>query len=174
MSRFVRAVTLFVPLAAFGAGCGREFFPDALPLTADEVDAIVSSSVLEPQEKRNQLSASGLDEVTINTLLRNERLANQFGGDLSVALEKVENDSFSTLTPDEIQYFGDATTVAVYTDEEALAIAELFDDYQIDSATDLTDFLDDPATELPSAIDETNLRGVFIDASLDAVRDTLS
>lgn len=174
MLRFIEIKTFLISATVLVAGCGQNFFPESLPLLSDVLDGIVNDGSLDPQEKRDKLAAYGIDDVTINTLLRDERLANQFGGDLTSAMDKVENSRFATLTPDEVQYFGDATDLTTYADAEALAITELFQDESINSSDDLQAFLDDPATELPTAIDETNLKEVFINASLDTIRDKLS
>jgi hypothetical protein len=154
-------------------GCGQTQFPAALGATLEQVDGIRNDDTLEPQEKRNALAEFGIDPVTINGLLPDERLANQFGGSLSSAFEKVSQDRLTELTPDEVQYYGDATEVTTYSDAEAQAIVEFFNDNEIDSRAGLEDELDSPETELPAAIDETNLREVFVNTSLEDVRDKL-
>jgi hypothetical protein len=154
-------------------GCGQTEFGAALDATLAQVERIRGDESLEPREKRDALAEFGIDAVTINGLLQAERLANQFGGDLSSAFEKVSNDRLSEMTPDEVQYYGDATEVTTYGDAEAQAIVALFVDNNLDSRADLEGFLDDPATEVPAAIDETNLREVFVDTSLEDVRAKL-
>ncbi len=168
------ATILFGTTLSLAVGCGQSEFPAALDATLEQVDDIRNDESLEPQEKRDALAAFGIDPVTINGLLRAERLANQFGGDLSSAFEKVSNDRLSEMTPDEVQYYGDATEVTTYGDAEAQAIVELFADNNLNSRADLEDFLDDPATEVPAAIDEANLREVFVDTSLQDVRTKLA
>lgn len=170
-----------VPATILGAigliwatGCGQTVYDDALPPTLEQVDEIRNSSTLEPQEKREALAAFGLDPVTINGLLQGERLANQFGGSLSSAIDKVSDGRFSEMTPDEVQYYGDATDVTTYADVEAQAIVDFFNDENVDTVEDLEAFLEDPATELPAEIDEVNLEEVFINTSLSYVRDKLS
>ncbi len=156
-----------------GAGCGQYFFPAALGATLAQVDEVRNSSTLQPQEMRDELADYGIDSVTINGLLVDIRLANQFGGDLSSAYNKVVEDRLSEMTPDEVQYYGDATAVTTYSDAEAQAIVNLFGDNDIDSQTELEEWLDHPANELPPEIDEADLRAVFIDTSTDDVRDKL-
>jgi hypothetical protein len=182
MKRDWLAATLVTGLSmSLVAGCGQTEFDDALGVTLEQVDDIRASGALTPQEKRDALAAYGLSPVMINGLLQDERLANQFGGDLSSAYDKVVNHQLTEMTADEIQYYGDATDVTTYDDEEALAILHFFADEGIDgvgeeginSRKELEDYLDDSATGLPPEIDETNLRGVFITTSLSYVRDKL-
>jgi hypothetical protein len=155
------------------AGCGQTDYPATLNATLQEVDEIRNSSTLEPQEMRDALAAFGIDAVTVNGLLWKVRLANQFGGDLASAYDKVVNDQLAEMTPDEVQFYGDATDEVTLDDAEAQAIADFFRDDSIDSLTELEDFLDDTANELPTGVDEENLRAVFIDTSTDDVRDQL-
>ncbi len=155
------------------AGCGQTEFPNAFDVILQDVDDVINNGSLDPQQKRNVLASWGIDEVTINGLLRDERLANQFGGSLESAIGKVSGGQMSTLTPDEVQYYGDASDVTTYPDDEAQAIVDFFERYGIDTPDDLTAFLGDPANELPEEIDQTNLEEVFINTSIDTVRDKL-
>ena len=154
-------------------GCGQVFYPAALGLSLEDVQEIINNDSLDAQEKRERLADNGIDEVVINGLLKDERLANQFGGDLESAYDKVVGDQMTEMTPDEVQYYGDATDQTTYDDTEAQAIVDFFIDNEIDSLTELEDYLDDDTQEIPSAIDETNLRSVFIDTSTDDVQDKL-
>jgi hypothetical protein len=158
---------------ALASGCGQTDYPAALDATLEEVDQIrdPNQDMLTPSEKRDALAAFGIDPVTINGLLEGERLANQFGGDLSSAYEKVANDRLPDLTPDELQYYADATDTTTYGDAEAQAIVDFFAANEINSLADVEDFITDPTKVLPSDIDETSLRSVFVDTSLDTVRD---
>lgn len=158
---------------ALAAGCGQSSFDAALAPSLEDVGAIRDDESLEPQEKRDALTDLGIDAVTINGLLENVRLANQFGGGLSSAYDKVVNEQFSEMTPDEVQYYGDATGQATYADAEAQAIVDLFNEHDIDSPSELQDFLDDPLIALPTAIGESTLIAVFITTSPDGVRDEL-
>jgi hypothetical protein len=167
------ARTLTVIGLALAVGCGQTSFDAALAPSLEEVEAIRDDDSLEPQEKRDALTDLGIDSVTINGLLKDERLANQFGGDLSSAYYKVVNGHFSEMTPDEVQYYGDATGQTTYADTEAQAIVDLFNERNIDSPQDLEGFLDDPLVALPTAIGESTLIAVFITTSTDDVRDEL-
>lgn len=156
-------------------GCGETNYPAALDASLEQVDQIrdPNNNVSSPSEKREALAAFGIDPVTINGLLQGERLANQFGGDLASAYEKVVNDRLPDLTPDELQYYADATDTTTYADAAAQAIVDFFVANEIDSRADVEDFITDPTRVLPSGIDETSLRSVFVDTSLDTVRDKL-
>jgi hypothetical protein len=156
-------------------GCGQTQFPNALDPTLEQVNSIRDSDSLDPQEKRDALAAFGIDPVTINGLLVDERLANQFGGDLSSAYQKVANNRMTELTPDEVQHYGDATDITSYSDEEAQAIFEFLNETGdgISSRDELRGFLDDPTSVLPTEIDETVLRNVFVETGLSVVRDKL-
>ncbi|MBU0617909.1 MAG: hypothetical protein KKI02_09350 [Planctomycetes bacterium] len=155
------------------AGCGQTYFPDALDATLEQVDLIRNSDTLEPQEMRDELAEYGIDPVTINGLLSGVRLANQFGGDLSSAYNKVVNGQLTEMTPDEVQFYGDATDQVTYDHAEAQATVDLFRNNDIDSVAELEEWLDQPANELPLGVDEENLRSVFIDTDTDDVRDEL-
>jgi hypothetical protein len=167
------ATTLTGISMLLAAGCGQTEFPAGLDATLEQVDRIRNDDALEPQEKRDALAALGIDPIIINGLLQAVRLANQFGGDLSSAFDKVSTNRLSEMTPDEVQYYADATDVTTYGDAEAQAIVDFFKDNSVDSRGGLEKLLDESATEVPAAIDETNLRDVFVETSLDDVRDKL-
>lgn len=200
LSRAIRRYQfLATGLASVGvlmaAGCGQPWYPNALGATLEQVDLIRNSDTLEPQEKRDELARLlGIEDpndpnsagaVLLNGLLQGERLANQFGAEYSPPLlsayNKVNDNEHRRMTPDEVQYYGDATDQTTLDDAEAQAIAdlfrELFPEGTLDDETDwqdlLTEYLDDPATELPPEIDEVNLRSVFIETDPDYVRDKL-
>jgi len=158
---------------AWLAGCGQTNFPDAVDSNLTAVDRIRNDATLEPQEKRDRLANLGFDEITINALLRDDRLANQFGGDLESALDKIIGGSYSTLTPDEVQAYGDATAVTTFSDEAAQRIADLFLNQSINSADQLSEYLDDPGRVLDPDIDETDLTEVFVDFDPDDALDAL-
>ena len=173
LRNLILTTTLAGLSAALSAGCGQTEFPAVLDATLEQVDTIRDDESLEPQQKRDALAEFGIDPPTINGLLQEQRLANQYGGDLSSAFDKVADDQLAAMTPDEVQFYGDATDVTTYDDAEAQAIVDLFNDNDLDSRDALEDFLDDPASEVPGTIDEAHLRDVFIDTSLDDVRDKL-
>lgn len=185
MRRSLRVLTILVGIGlTLAAGCGQTEFSAALDASLQAVERIRNDNSLEPQEKRdalaNELNLDPNDPNTdalINGLLQGEPLANQFGGTLSSAFDKVthvDDARWTDLTPDEVQFYGDAADVTKYADAEAQAIVDFFNDNAtINTSDGLEDFLDNPANELPAAIDETNLRAVFIDTSVNDVRDKL-
>lgn len=155
--------------------------PNAHPTALPEVNAIRDDGDLTPQEKRAALAALGFAPTTINALLRDERLANQFGGDLRSAYDKVTSDQIDALTPDEIQAYGDGANEAEdsndYTldDAEAQVLVDFFDANAIQSEGDLVDFLDDPAkaATVPTGIPEGILNDLFIEFDPDALLEVL-
>jgi len=136
-----------------------------------EVNRIVQNTGLTPTEMRTQLAALGLDPVTINGLLQAQRLGNQFGGDLRTAYTKITQPDFTSLTPDEVQAWGDAasnldpndTLSVTLTDAEAEAIVTVFRDEGLKSPAELTTFLDDPNSNVPSVIPAGVLKSLFVD-----------
>ncbi len=154
-----------------GVGCGSFTIYGALPITTNDLDQLVRNDALEPQEKRDQLAGLGIDPLTINALLQDERLGNQFGGDLDSALDKLIHETWVELTPDEVQFYGDVTAVTTYSDAEAQAIVDFFRENEVNSADALTELLDSPNTVVPSDIDETNLREVFVNTDPQDIRD---
>ena len=75
-------------IASF-SGCGQQDFPSALGLSIGQINIILNSD-LSAEEKRDALAAFDIDPVTLNGLLNDERLANQFGGSLASAIGKVQ------------------------------------------------------------------------------------
>ena len=94
-------------VSLFVYGCPPEDYPALVPATLQQIDPIVNSTTLTPQQQRVQLEALGVVPETINSLLRNERTGNQYGGDLRTAYTKVTLPNFVLLTPDEVQIYGD-------------------------------------------------------------------
>lgn len=167
MAGFIRSG----PAILLGAilGCGQFNFESDLPITLEDLNALRSDTSLDPDEKRFALEDLGIDPVVINGLLRDQRLANQFGGNLTSAYGKVTAGTFSDLTPDEIQYYAETAADITYSDAEAQVIANFFADTGINDASALESFLDDPASFLDPDIDDQNLRAVFVDADPDDV-----
>jgi hypothetical protein len=168
----LRAAATFVATAVLG-GCGQTNFPADLNTNLEQVEEIRDSDDLLPQQKRDELESLGLTPVQINGILRDERLANQFGGTLETAIQKVMSQTLSQLTPDEVQAYGDATGITEYSDSQAQAIADFFADNGISTAESLETLLDDATTEIPTEIDEDNLRAIFVDTVPDDLLDQL-
>lgn len=161
------------------AGCANYVTPsDAIPgASIAAVDAIRDSDDFGAQEKRQMLASLGLDSLLIDAILTDVREANQGGGDLASALEKIRGGRYSELTPDEIQIYsdaiaGDATavgsettvgseTVAV-TDEGAANISAFFTANNLNTAGELDDFLNDATKVVPDGVPEDVLQSVFV------------
>jgi len=163
------------------AGCSYTIsdFEHALPATLEEVGRIRNNADLTGQQMREELQQLGFPPLIINALLSEQRTANQFGGDLRSAWEKVFGERFSELTPDEIQLYADAANeVSVklpfdLTDEAAQAMVDLFGEHSIATKDDLQAFLDDPGSEIPSSIPDDALLDVFIDFDPSQLTDSL-
>lgn len=163
----MRCVLLGLLVLTLG-GCGLVSGPDDIGPNFDEVAAIVNNTDLSAQVRREQLRDLGINDTTINGLLQGERTGNQFGGDLRSAYAKVSGDSYATLTPDEIQIFGDAARTSggpnfTISDAAAQAIRVFFDDQGINNADDITSFLSDEDNIVPAAIPAGLLQQLFVD-----------
>lgn len=168
----MRTTAAFLVLGAAAllvCGCPREDFPAAAPVTLEEIDPIRNDPGLTVQEKRARLEELGLAPLTINALLRGERLGNQFGGDLRTAYAKVTAPDFQALTPDEIQIYGDAASQldsaddlnVTLTDDQAQKIVEFFFRQDISSAEQLEAYLD-AGGSVPAAIPAGVLEDLFV------------
>src|SRR5262245_2403967 len=144
------------------SGCGTEHFPgevDAANLT--EVNQVRNNASLTGQEKRDQLRALGFDDVTINGLLRAERTANQFGGTENTAFDKVTGDLLLSMTPDEIQLYGDLTAATVFTDAQAQELSKLFIDNLIATVDELETWLNENDIDSPNGLTDENVQAVL-------------
>lgn len=165
-------------LLALG-GCGLDTFYSTLPPTLREIDAIAADDSLSPQEKRLRLEELGLEPLVINAVLADQRTANQFGGDLRSAYDKVVGGQFDQMTPDEIQLYNDAARSASNTisftlsDAEAQAIRDLFVNNDIQTEAELSAFLANPENEVPAPIPDGALQQLFVDLDPALVRDQL-
>lgn len=157
------------PGAAALAGCGQTDFEADFGVSLEMVQEVIDDEELTSQETREALAALGIDEVTINALLRADRVANQFGGDLRSAFLKISGGRFGELTPDEAQVYGDATQVTEFSDTEAQAIVDFFVEVGVNDADALQTLLDAPGFQIPTGIDDVNLREVFVDFDPDDV-----
>lgn len=155
------------------AACSPTNLPANIGPTVQQVNRIVNDSDLTPQEKRESLRALGIDDVTINGLLVAERLGNQFGGDLESAYLKVVGRRLNEMTPDEIQFYGDATDETTYGDTEAQQIADFFVAAGITSQASLADYLENDSLEVPPLIDRDILEAVFVTFNSGDILDQL-
>ncbi len=164
----------FIGLAAaclvcgFSLGCGTTDFPNDVPANTADVDEIVSDTDLMGQEKRDQLAALGFSQTTINSLLRDDTTANEFGGDLTSAFNKITGGQLNQLTPDEVQlYVGaveDAGGPSVnMPDDGAQASVDYFVLNGVTTRAELETALANPAIDVPGVIPTGALPDVFVD-----------
>jgi len=157
-------------LVVFLSACNVSV-PDAVPPDLQDVTRIRDNADLTAQQKRAQLADLGLSTTLINAVLQDERLGNQYGGDLRTAYEKVTDGRLNALTPDEVQIYADEASdtdsgfTYDLTDEEAQAIVSFFKNNRIATQDDVSAFLDDPAksVNISKDIPENSLRDLFVD-----------
>lgn len=179
--RKILVAAALVLVAALSVGGCPEATRFDFPTEFVDVNRIVGDANLSPQEQRELLRLEGLSDSTINAFLRDERLGNQFGGDLTSAFNKITLDQFADLTPDEVQSYGDAATAvdsqvgATLNDANAQAIVNLFRAEDIDNADELAAFLAEPSNviNLPDTIPDGVLQDLFVDFDPERVRDRL-
>jgi len=78
-----------------------------------------------------------------------DRLNNQGGGTVLSAVAKVASDDLTSLTPDEIQLLAEGAEgllpdvdLPPLTDEQAQAVADVLDEYDLDSLDEVSVFVD--------------------------------
>jgi hypothetical protein len=170
MPRRLAILTLSAAVLYIFACDGPRVFENELGVRVATVNDIRDSD-LSASEKRARLREYGIDDLTINAILRGERTGNQYGGTRVSAVTKVREGRLDEMTPDEIQIYSDAVDdlngsdeiTFVLSDEEALAVADLFGDNSLQSRTELADFLDDPGNSVSPTIPEDFLQTAFVD-----------
>ncbi len=158
-----------------GGGCPSELYSNTLDAALDEIDMIREDSNLTAQEMRIALAELGISERTINALLIDERLANQYGGDLRSAYAKVVEPDLKALTPDEIQIYGDEASAVdssddldvELTDNEALTIRNWFERRNVATPAELVVALEDSSTVISDETLADTLEALFIDFDSD-------
>lgn len=161
----VAALSCVVLLAG---GCPPETYPDLVPATQAEITRIHDDDTLRPQEQREQLEALGLSPSTINAILQDKDLGNQYGGTLRTAYLKVVEPDFQALTPDEIQIYASAATslqsaLAIsFTDVQGQAIVDFFASADLSSPAELAAFLEATPEFVPSSVTAANLQSLFV------------
>jgi hypothetical protein len=155
-------------VALLAGGCPPETFPDLVPATLAEITRIQAEDTVRPQDQREELEALGLSPSTINALLRDKDLGNQFGGDLRSAYLKVVEPDFQALTPDEIQIYAAAATTLQsslgisFTDVQAQDIVDFFSSADLSSPEELAAFLEATPEFVPSSVTAANLQSLFV------------
>ena len=154
--------------ALLAGGCPPENYPDLVPVTQEQITRIHDDTTLSPQQQRTQLEALGLSPLTINVVLQDKPLGNQFGGDLRTAYLKVTKPDLEALTPDEIQIYASGASSAQtslnisFTDAQAQDIVDFFAANDLSSPAKLTAFLDATPEAVPPSVTADNLRSVFV------------
>lgn len=162
------------------AGC-PENYATLLPTTVQEIEFIRTDSSLSASVKRERLADLGLGPSEINAILRDERLGNQFGGNLRTAFDKVTGGSLTTLTPDEVQVYGDEASDVddalnlSLNDVQAQAMVDTFRLNSLATVTQLAAFLEDPvnAARIPANVPDGALRDLFINFDPQRLTDRL-
>ncbi len=168
--RFV-CISVLVGAIAVLAGCPSDNYPTDVGTNMQDVERIRTDTSLTPQQQRDQLAALGFDSDTINALLSITRLANQGGGTLRTAYVKITGGQLNALTPDEVQYYGDAVSAfdpngvfnTTLTDAQAQAIVTLFQQNNLRTTADLSNWLANANNVVPATIPANTLKPLFID-----------
>ncbi len=172
-------LSLVVPFLTLAIGCEISSFPNSVPASLEDVNAVRDDADLTAAEKRAELERLGIDTFTINAILTDDRTGNQFGGDLESAHAKVSGQRLNDLTADEVQIYADAASEEdssfsfEITDEEAAATVNLFVENKIDSTDVLSTFINDPSNVIPVVIPEDFLNNVFLDFDPSLLLDQL-
>ncbi len=156
-------------------GCPDENLNDDAGVTLFDVNLIRNDDGLTVQQQREELVALGLTPRIVNALLQDERLGNQYGGDLRSAYEKIAGDDFTALTPDEVQIYVDAASAADEDDEldveladdEAQTIVSFLTANNLNSSEELAEYLDDSGGSVPANIPDDVLELAFIEFDPD-------
>jgi hypothetical protein len=177
MHRTTLRLIVLAPLAlsagvlALLLGCPPEDYASLLPPTLAEIKRIHDDPNLAAPEMRSRLTELGLDPVTINVIMQDKTLGNQFGGTLRTAYGKLVSGNFTALTPDEIQIYAsqvnqvDSAISQQFTDAQAQALASLFQTNYLQNPTDVAAWLDTPGNFVPAVIPDgaTVVRDLFVD-----------
>ncbi len=172
--RYTLTTGLLSGTLLFLIGCPAESFDSLAPATLAEIDRIRNDTTMPVPEMRSRLAELGLDPITINAVLWDKPLGNQFGGTLRTAYEKLTIPDFTALTPDEIQMFAakatevDDTLSLQFNDQQAQALSNMFRNNSLTSPADLTSYLDTPGNSVPTAVGvgDEDVRSLFVDFDL--------
>jgi hypothetical protein len=172
-------LSLVVPFVTLAIGCEISSFPNSVPASLEDVNTIRNDAELTAAEKRTGLQRLGIDAITINAILTDDRTGNQFGGDLESAHAKVVGQRLNDLTPDEVQIYADAASEEdssfsfEITDQEAAATVNLLVENNIDSTDAISTFINDSSNVIPQVIPENFLNNVFLDFDPSLLLDQL-
>lgn len=150
-------------------GCPPENYDSLLPTTLEAIDRIRNDTDVSPDQQRHELAALGLSPEVINALLRDRVFANQYGGDLRTAYEKVIAENLTGLTPDEVQIYAEGAKAVDKTldfdldDTGAQAIVNFLRANELSSRAQLQAYLADPANEVPRSVPDDVLEPLFVE-----------
>jgi hypothetical protein len=152
------------------AGCPPEDYGTLVPATLTQINRIHNDPNMPPWEMRSRLADLGLDAATINVVLSDKVLGNQFGGTLRTAYDKLTEPQYTALTPDEIQIFAiQASSVGTalnvqFNDDQAQAVAKWFRDNDLNSGAEVDAYLNVPGHTAPPGIDNgaDTVRSLFV------------
>jgi hypothetical protein len=162
-------------------GCPPEDYPSLLPPTQAQIARIHDDPDMSPSEMRSRLAELGLDPVTINAVMQDKPLGNQFGGTLRTAYGKLSSGNFTTLTPDEIQIYGteiggvDPALAVQLNDQQAQSVLTLFQSNDLQNPAEVAAWLDTPGNFVPAGLPdgETTIRNLFVDFDFDRLLPVL-
>lgn len=157
------AIAFVLPAALPLCGCGQTNFDSDIS-NLDRVAAIRDNANLTGDEKRQELRDLGFDDVNINGLLRSDRTANQFGGTAETGLNKVADGLLNTMTPDEIQLYGDLVGEATFSDAQAQELLNLLVLNGLATRDQLKTFLEDNDIDSPAGLEVGEIQATFVDA----------
>ncbi len=166
--RTIPAVLLVLGICLGLGGCPPENFDNVLPITQGDVNRILNREGLSAQEMRAELATFGVSPRTINALLADERLGNQYGGDLRSAYTQVVEPDLTALTPDEVQIYGDEASAVdeaddldvTLSDAEAQAVVDFFVSNNLSSPADVEQELQNGE---PAGVPDGMIRALFVD-----------
>ena len=103
-----------------------------------------------PQVRKSILTVVAATLIVLTSCMASsDRLSNQGGGTILSAVAKVASDDLTSLTPDEIQLLAEGAEdllpdvdLPPLTDEQAQAVADVLDEFNLDSLDDVAVFID--------------------------------
>lgn len=103
-----------------------------------------------PQVRKSILTVAAATLIVLTSCMASpDRLSNQGGGTVLSAVAKVASDDLTSLTPDEIQLLAEGADgllpdvdLPPLTDEQAQAVADVLDEFDLDSLDEVAVFID--------------------------------
>lgn len=103
-----------------------------------------------PQVRKSILTVVAATLIVLTSCMASpDHLSNQGGGTILSAVAKVASDDLTSLTPDEIQLLAEGADgllpdvdLPPLTDEQAQAVADVLDEFDLDSLDDVAVFIE--------------------------------